>query len=331
VPRFSPARPDVAADVTDTLQSWPLGAVAAVEQFGGAEINSNNFKVQTAAGTWLCKRAPLEAGPRLRQALALAAWLAPQHVAVPGPVPAHGDSLVVERGEWVWCVSPFVEGTFFHRGEAAVQSAAMVAGRLHRLLGRAPVDLWPVTRWAYGFEDAAEVLEAARRGSADWSRTFGWTAAEMLGRWNIALPRLARDLATRVTGWGPGVWQACHGDLHPHNVLINDDMVAAVVDVESLVVAPYPVACGFARYKLVRQAASAGGDPGGLGRVFAQVLRTSGPRDLLDDGDLRDGALAEVLRRLLLVLRLHYLEGNSRWNHVLLVHLAGLDEVAVIG
>ncbi len=317
--------------MADALTAWGLTPSSAIEQFGGAEINSHNFKVQTAHGTWLCKRAPAEAGPRLKQALALAAWLAPQHVEIPAPLPATDASLVVERGDWVWCVSPFIEGTFFHSGATAVQAAATATGRLHRLLAHAPVDLWPSTRWAYSFDDAAELLESAVKDRANWPQAFGPIPAEALGRWSGALPALVDDLSDRIAAWGVDVRQPCHGDLHPHNLLMRDAEVVAIVDVDSLVVAPYPVTCGFARYKLVRQAASAGGDPVVLGRTFAQALRMFGPREHLDDGTLRDGALAEICRRLLLVLRLHYREGNSRWNHVLQVHLSGLDEVAAIG
>lgn len=317
--------------MTDALTAWGLEPTAAIEQFGGAEINSHNFKVRTTTGTWLCKRAALDAAPRLQKALALAAWLAPQHVAIPQPIPANDASLLVSRGDWVWCLSPFVDGAFFHGGEAAVRSAAGAAARLHRLLTHTPSSLWPATRWAYGFEDGADLLAAAGNDRANWARTFGPLPAESLGRWSGALPTLVNDLSGRIRAWAPDVWQPCHGDLHPHNLLMRGSEVAAIIDVDSLVVAPYPVACGFARYKLVRQAASAGGDPVALGLAFAQSLRMFGPRQYLDDGALRDGAQAEVLRRLLLVLRLHYREGNSRWNHVLGVHLSGLDEVAAIG
>lgn len=324
---FGPAPGAAAAQVADALTAWGLTPAGSIEQFGGAEINSHNFRVTTAAGTWLCKRAPVEATPRLRQALALAAWLAPQDLPVPSPVPAQDGSLAIVRGESVWCVWPFVEGTFFHRGESAVRSAGTVAGRLHRVLADAPAALWPTTRWVYGFEDAGGLLETAGRDRDVWEATFGPDGAAAFHRRFDGLPGLVEHLSARVAGWGPGAWQPCHGDLHPHNILINNEIVAAVVDVESLVVAPYPLACGFARYKLVRQAASAGGDPVGLGRVFAEAVRSTGPAEHLGDDDLRGGALAEVIRRLLLVLRLHYRDGNSRWNHVLAVHLAGLDEI----
>lgn len=317
--------------MTEALTAWGLAPSAAIEQFGGAEINSHNFKVHTSTSTWLCKRAPVDAELRLQRALALAAWLAPQHVGIPGPVPASDASLLVSRGDWVWCVWPFIDGMFFHSGATALQAAASVAGRLHRRLEHTPMGLWPVTKWTYGFEDAGDLLDTAATDRANWTAAFGPIPAERLARWSSDLPALVRDVSARVAAWGYDVLQPCHGDLHPHNLLMQGSEVAAILDVDSLVVAPYPVTCGFARYKLVRQAASAGGDPQALGRAFAMSLRMSGPRLHLDDDALRDGARAEVLRRLLLVLRLHYREGNSRWNHVLGVHLSGLDEIAAIG
>lgn len=317
--------------MTDALTAWGLAPSAAIEQFGGAEINSHNFKVHTATGTWLCKRAPADAEPRLRRALALAAWLAPQHLAIPGPVRARDTSFLVPRGDWVWCVWPFVDGTFFHGGTTALQAAASLTGRLHRRLTYTPGGMWPVTKWTYGFEDAADLLDTAGKDRANWARAFGEIPAEHLGRWSRALPAMVHGLSARVAAWGYDVLQPCHGDLHPHNLLMRGSEVAAILDVDSLVVAPYPVTCGFARYKLVRQAASAGGDPVALGRAFALSLRMVGPRAHLDDDALREGARAEVVRRLLLVLRLHYRDGNSRWNHVLGVHLSGLDEIAAIG
>jgi Ser/Thr protein kinase RdoA (MazF antagonist) len=330
VPRFSPASADTAAAVTAALEAWRLRPIEPVEQFGGMAINSNNFKVRTAAGAWLCKRVDAGAHDALLQGLGLARWLAPYRVAVPAPLPAHDGSLAVQHAGHAWCVWAFVDGLFFHGGDDEVRAAGQAAGRLHRALAGAPRVLWPAKRWSYLFDDGAAVIQAALSEQAGWDEAFGVEAAEALRRRAPGLLEMTQALAARVAAWGPDVWHPCHGDLHPHNVLMANGEVAAFVDVESLVVAPYPAACGFARYKLVRQAVSAGGDARRLGQAFSDSLRGEDARAGLGDAALRDGALAEVLRRLFLVLRLRFQDGNSQWNHVLGMHLAGLEEVDAI-
>lgn len=323
---------DVAAEVAAGLAAWGMRPVGPIARCGGIEISSSNFKVPTDAGPLLCKRVPAAAHEVLGRKLRLVQWLAGRADGVPTPIPALDASLTVRdaAGVYAWCVWPFVAGEHFLGGESQVRAAGAATGRLHAALAAAPADLWPEQRWTYEFDDLPDLMDAAAHDVSRWTEVFGPAAAQCLEARIEDLPALASEMTRLVAALREDAWQPCHGDLHPHNILMRAEQVAAIVDMDSLVIAPYPVAAGFARYKLVRQAVSGGGDAAILGRVFTAALRSEDFRPGLDNAILRAGALAEIIRRLLLVLRLHYFQSDSRWNHVLAVHLAGLEEVEAI-
>ena len=49
-----------------------------------------------------------------------------------------------------------------------------------------------------------------------------------------------------------------------------------------------------------------------------------------DLSDLDFGAQTELIRRILLILNLHFKQGDSRWNFDLIKHTSGLKESAQI-
>jgi hypothetical protein len=59
-------------------------------------------------------------------------------------------------------------------------------------------------------------------------------------------------------------------------------------------------------------------------------MAESGETSAEHPGRLRSMALAEVLRRIVVIMRLNLRDGNRAWNHVLPMHLAGLRELEVV-
>jgi len=79
-------------------------------------------------------------------------------------------------------------------------------------------------------------------------------------------------------------------------------------------------------------------DPDGLNSGRIQVVLKAILQDLNEAGIVsrtgsREAVLlvkAEIIRRILIILRLSFIEGVNDWNHVLPVQLNALDEVEVL-
>src|SRR5436190_12485794 len=121
-PVFVPVGDEVARRVravTGRFFQHRLGTITQIEQFGGKEINSNNFKLSTAAGAYLLKQLPGGLDVRvLERQLRLMIWLHDCRIAVPGVRRNDGGDLVSEQDGFHWCLLDFVDGDFFSGSDA---------------------------------------------------------------------------------------------------------------------------------------------------------------------------------------------------------------------
>lgn len=341
-PQFSPvsaAATEVVLRTARTCFVRTVGRIEDIRQFGGNEINSNNFKLVSSAGCFLLKRLPVTADVEvLRRQLALAHWLHGQDsVRVPPMVHADDDSLLCTSDGAHWCAFEFVAGDFFHGGYAELASTSQHIGRLQRALARHPAELTPPAKWSYATVADQEIFATVDSRRADWSELFGVTSARLLAqRWDHV--RAVEQELRRVAELLPSLRvTACHCDLHPHNILMAGEAVTAFIDFESFTTMPVAAALGFATYKLVRQHAVAQSfvqaDRERVGQAAGQFiagLRSSMGAADVDPGTLRLMALAEIFRRLLMVFRLNVRDHDARWNHVLPMHLSGFDEIELM-
>lgn len=319
--------------------SYALGRIGPIEQFGGNEINSNNFKVDAAAGRFLLKRLPRAADQQaLQRQLELSAWLAvKQAVAVPRIVRTSGGELLSAALGYHWCLFEFVDGDFFSGGDQQLRSTAFEIGRLQSALGAAPAALVPPKKWSYGSPADQEILRETAACRQQWAEVFGKASRTMLDAGWERVARTAAELDARAGELRAASDAACHCDLHPHNLLVAHGSLRAFIDFESFVSMPVAAALGFAAYKLVRQHAVAVGLGAGQAaqiaaatRVFVTSLEQGGGRQQPVPQHLRLMAVAEIFRRLAVVLRLNVRERNPAWNHVLPMHLAALEELDIV-
>ena len=120
-----------------------------------------------------------------------------------------------------------------------------------------------------------------------------------------------------------------HGDLHPHNILMENGKISAFLDLESIVSAPLTVGIAFSTFKLLRQyMVEEGTDvaPKAVVSFYQSLTRELG-NEIISYNDLAFFAKAEVLRRIGIILDLSINEGNRVWNDVLPIQINSLAEI----
>jgi len=128
-----------------------------------------------------------------------------------------------------------------------------------------------------------------------------------------------------------------HIDLHPHNLLIKPDGRPMFLDVESLRLHPTLMSLGFGIYKLMRQFGVRYSGRSSLETLIAQnamemckrIIKLAKLSDM-QASMLPCGAAMEVCRRLNVIVELNVFHGSTKWNRVLPIHLAGLEEIPII-
>jgi aminoglycoside phosphotransferase (APT) family kinase protein len=303
------------------------------EQSDALGINSNNLRLKTAKGTFVLKRWSDQATPRdIQNTLAIMAWLASRQLPVPAPVELQQDSFILSIGSGTWSLFPFVEGAYFSGADDELYAAAEATGRLLETLPLLPAACLPTEGPAQMTAADGELLRRVNDVSWTWDALLGTEHAELLAlSWPLLMAEWENLSTAKVA---TGRTQAAHFDLHPHNLLVSGGKVAAMLDFEACKVMPVGFALGFAALKQCRQAMTlrplAECDPRLVGSLYAdQLLRTfPGARQLATH--LGDLAVAEVLRRICIILRLNLENGEKKWNKVLGVQLGHLGEARAL-
>ena len=315
-----------------------LGPVEdSVWQSGAMEINSSNFRLQTAQGAWLLKKLsprPDELSIKRVQA-ALNNKLAAAGLPLPGFLPnARQQNLVVEQDDSAWCLMPFVDGRYFAGEPGELQAAGQVIRDLFLRLREYGADYDALGEILPPGEPELELFEQVGQRDASWSKCLDQDMATQLADCWPGLERDLRQIVDRFPSLAE-ISGACHIDLHPHNLLLQDGHVVAILDFESLLLAPVDVMVLFGLFKLGRQAmvAQAAGNPAPIRDILSSIvddLRAQGILGAVERGRIPLAIKAEIIRRIMIILRLSVLEDNDRWNHVLPVQLTALTEAEVL-
>lgn len=308
-----------------------------IEQVRGGGVNSTNVRVEMEGATLLVKRVcGPESHAHLRRSLDIAAWLRGVGVPVAEIVSTRDGQTSAGDGDARWCVFEFIPDGFFsgiHADE--LRAVGRAIGMLHCALQQLPHSLHPERTIHDHPQVLEQIIHACAERSTDWPMYFGVETAKMLHeQWDFLLQTL--DAArSRWDAMMRTSRQACHIDLHPHNLLVRDGSVVAFLDSYALITGRVGTAIAFATFKLVRQhvAYQRQSDPRDIaeyGRCFVDAVREVLPLD----NEVMDTMLAhaqlEILRRICNIFSANGERNDRRWNHVLPMHLAGLAETELI-
>lgn len=297
-------------------------------------INSNNFRLKTPKGVFVLKRWSEQAIPRdVQNTLAIMDWLASRLLPVPAPVDLQQDSFSLSIKSGTWSLFPFVEGAYFSGADDELRAVAEAMGRLTETLQLLPASCLPSEGPRQMTATDGELLRRVKDISETWDTLLGEEHAELLA---LSLPALMSEweaLSASNMNMVSGRTQAAHFDLHPHNLLVSGGKVAAMLDFEACKMMPVGFALGFAALKQCRQAMTLVGpesDPRLLGSLYADHLLRTCPSARHIVSHLGDLAVAEVLRRICIILRLNFENGEKKWNKVLGVQLGHLAEARAL-
>lgn len=313
-----------------------------IRQSGGIEINSNNFLVETDKGTYLLKLIQqLAAGTPesdqrdlLERQYALIDWLHEREVPSPKPVKASTKKYVCDISpERSASFARFVQGSYFSGAQECVQAVGSAVGRMHAVLKETPTEL-QITREVPAFSPEAKAVFFAVLENKHAEQSVFSTEHQ--------------TLLTEVTPFLSAIWDAVlgheqiysesprglqHIDLHPHNILMKANHVAAFLDFDSLKLGPLKSMLGFSAFKLLRQVVCASGnrltvnEKRNLVTDYCNVIFEHLPELRSDLKSISLFAYAEVCRRISIIFKLNIVDNSPVWNHVLAIQIVGLNEI----
>lgn len=278
---LDPAMVSTLDEVLSRLPKTLLPLQGDLEQSDALGINSKNFRLNTAGGVFVLKRWSDQASLlEIKNTLSIMVWLASQQLPVPAPVALQRDSFALSVGSGRWSLFPFVEGAYFSGADDELHFAAEATGRLMETLLQLPAACLPTEGPGQMTVADGAILARMKSASRTWDALLGDELAELLAiSWPLLMSEWENLSATTLPN---SRTQAAHFDLHPHNLLVADGRVAAVLDFEACKVMPVGFALGFAALKQCRQAMSQRAlptNPRFVGSLYADHLLRTCPGD----------------------------------------------------
>lgn len=337
-PRFSPLALEHRVRLASILlRHYGLEArPESFEQSGGQEVNSSNFRCTAGEKVLLLKRLRGEHASSTARKLEVIAWLKGK-AEVPAVLRGPDGAPVTAEGDEAWCLFQFAEGNFFSGAREELVPTAKSIANLHVVLRELPPTLGLPAEWEYMTEAEERLFHQVAEHQMEWPVWFGVNEARLLlDNWS-SICEIRETLRLHRQVIRGARTQVCHADLHPHNVLVRSNGVEAFLDCQSFQAVPPETAVGFAIYKLLRQFLAREWRSRSSVRDIRRPLRQFASVIFRGLGTQADHVhwfgifgLAEVWRRLFVILRLNVHDRNQQWNHVLPVQLAGLRELPFV-
>jgi hypothetical protein len=299
-----------------------------IQQFGGMEINSNNYLIRDKKSAFVLKKFNVlsdKSRQFVTNQLDLAMKLKVAGLPLPNFLKPDGsDEFLFEEHGAQWVLMTFIDGDFFTGACDEHKSAIKVVLDLWDTLSaikpmpELPM-IHPVNTGDMELLDQIHATPSFSECFPGLSQSDLKNILEQIERELIEVLTIRNDLMSS--------YAACHIDMHPHNLLTKNSEVVAILDVESFQTAPRYAALAFNLFKQSRQAVVFqqlnNMQINDLKRSIYQALES---RNIISDvSKLKVYAKAEILRRIFIILRLN-LQGNHRWNHVLPIQINALKE-----
>jgi len=307
--------------------------VCSIKQSDTIELNSNNFLILTNKNKYVVKRWPIDHGQNnLNWEINanLENWLADQNIHVPTILQSESnEKCIVEYMGCYWCVN------YFSGIGSELQEAGLEICKLFSSLERVSPHLQPINVVKSLDENLATMIVDLERSQCDWGAIFGEQYVDIFNdSWSDIKAELKRLLVEQTSL--PLTVGICHIDMHPHNILMLNGKVSAILDYHSLVMAQREPILAFNIFKLARQAMVIIGSKRKDKDIDGQVVLII--RKLIEKGVVDEKfyervsiyAKMEIMRRLLLIMELNIKDKNQEWNHILQVQISALKEVDVI-
>ena len=296
---------------------------------GAFEINSSNYKIECSDGkSILLKKWPLGTKEsRIHKIQRLTNWLIDKNIPASHSGFFLDGSFVLNFDGALWSYNLFNNGNYFSGINNELKAVAKVTGKLARVLIDLPADLVPERGPVHLSKNDDFIIDIMRLERANWSNIFGKENSSLLNlHWDYVYKTWKYLYKNEFNS---GTIVPCHFDMHPHNLIVKDGEVVAVLDFDSCKKIPLGYSLAFNALKQCRQFLSLTKEKNSYNEVFDiyfKNLKSEISIKELSSYDFLNLSKVEVMRRICLIFRINLIDNNSDWNHVLPIQLAHLYE-----
>lgn len=334
VPIWTLVEPSTGKNIINLLDAAGLISkknIKSIESSGAFEINSSNIKITTFEGSQiLIKRWSRSSETKeIQNTLDLMQWLTDKNLPLLPAIKLSNKHTIIYFNNYNWSFFPFGSGNYFSGIGKELEITALATGKLIKILKDLPLEIYPSKGPSHLTDMDNAILIEMDENRKKWQNIFGNDYAKLLkSEWNEL--KEYWDLL-RANDFHSGPIQPMHFDLHPHNLLVENNQISAILDFESCKLMPIGFGLAFNALKQCRQSATlSNAHPSEIGKRYLNILCNEFPEFSTLIDNFEKLASSEVLRRLCIIFRLNLKEGKNTWNHVLPIQLGHLKEAKIL-
>ncbi len=302
--------------------------VMIIFQAGGLEINSSNYKITAndpKDSIVLKKWSKDTSIDVINFHNHLLVFLNQKNVPSPNLIYFdNGEDYVHYQGNY-WTVQSFQEGTFFNGNTRLCKELITQVVNLQSSLEEfhSKYNYTQIREVSYDID----IIGALKNNPPDFDQYFESIHSKLLkDNWGLIVEEY--DLANKTLSRYHNK-ELCHLDLHPHNILVDENSVISFLDFNSVQLINRPIAMAYFALKTCKQICSLNNiESTILGKSFKEQLYLSSAeiKNVVTSQDISYLANSEVIRRICIILKLSIESDDNRWNHVLPILINHLTE-----
>ena len=301
-----------------------------VKQVGGIEINSNNYCIENPQGKFLLKKWGISLNSiDINGICELTSYLSKRNLPVSKIIPAFNQSLVISYNNHYWSLFQFDNSDFYTGTVQELKSVAQATAMLFKNLSYIDDNLFSLKKPDILSAKDYQLFQEFFANPDIFYNVFKDSEIELLkSNKNLLQNEIEMVFNSNLN---LGLFQFSHFDLHPHNILVNQGEVSSFLDLDSIRLMESGYALSFASLKLCRQSVvKTSLKPKEVADIWLNNLAESLPNNKEFFPFIGDLAIAEVLRRIAIILRLNIVDSNPQWNAFLPVQLNHLQEARLL-
>lgn len=327
--RIERGNKNVLIDIVKQIPDKYISEVSEVFSPGTFELNSSNFKIKSTEGkSIVLKKWPKESDiNKVEKTQKLINWLKEKNIPVAESGKFINNKHTFFYDNSVWSFNFFCYGNYFTGLNGEIISAAKATGELSKILLDIPLELIPEIGPEHLSSSDDEIFKETHKERNNWMKLFGTDTKNTLNSHWEYIYETWQDLRKNKISCGPIA--ACHFDMHPHNLIVQNEKIAAILDFDSCKRIPLGYSLAFNSLKQVRQFISLTNQnkpPKEIMGEYLNNLTSSISFPEVKEYDFLSLSKAEIMRRICFILKSNLRENNSNWNHVLPIQISHLFE-----
>ena len=307
-----------------------IGELIEIYSFNSLELNSRNVKIVTDSGEFVLKGWTRTTIERVHEIVEVLNFLQFENLRVPGPVRNDSGKDLSFFNEASFTLFRFVEGDLFNPTENNIEEFFNATGMLFSKLKEYKAGTFTTTFKYPSPLFIQNSLASAINDPSIWRVAETTNSRETLKQ---ILPLIARDLKSFPTEFDQGKLQYSHYDLHPKNVVTDQNQGFGFLDFDSCAISNPNIAWGYLLIKNLRQAIVNGTDrdsPSELALKALFHLRNTEFAQNLDVGNLPLYGRYEISRRLAYIIDEYLINKSTTWMNMLPIQIQLLRESYIL-